>query len=233
MAGIAEWIGAWKRRVGYVTQAPYLLDDSLRRNMALGIRDTIDEQRILDAGCRATRPWSRLSLGLETKLGDRGIRLSGGERQSVAIARALYRDPAVLVLDEATAALDLETEREVTRAIEALQGRGPSSSSRIGCPPSDAAIASSCSARGESPPSAPMPNCSPRTRTSSGLSEQMAQADCQVASSACATISRKLDMNRSTEKARARNSNISRTACCPAGSRMIFVMDATASPTVS
>jgi ABC-type multidrug transport system fused ATPase/permease subunit len=108
-----------------VSQAPYLLDDSLRQNIAVGVPgDTIDESR-LSAAVSAAQLDAVVALlprGLDTTIGDRGASLSAGQRQRVAIARALYRDPAVLVLDEATAALDLETEREVTRAIVSLQG---------------------------------------------------------------------------------------------------------------
>lgn len=116
---------AWLRQVGYVPQDPYLLNDTLRRNVAFGLDDDeIDEERLRRAVTRARLDAvvAELPAGLDTPLGERGARLSGGQRQRVAIARALYHDPPVLVFDEATAALDTVTEREVTDAIGALQG---------------------------------------------------------------------------------------------------------------
>jgi ABC-type multidrug transport system fused ATPase/permease subunit len=116
---------AWQRLIGYVPQVPYLLDDTLRRNVAFGLPDSaIDEQQVLRACASAQldEMLSALPGGLDTMIGERGMRLSGGQRQRVAIARALYHDPAVLVFDEATASLDNQTEREVTRAIAALHG---------------------------------------------------------------------------------------------------------------
>ncbi len=116
---------AWQRLIGYVPQDPYLLDDTIRRNIAFGVADTqIDEQRVARACALAQLDdvIRQLPQGLDTPLGEHGSRLSGGQQQRVAIARALYGDPAVLVFDEATAALDNQTEREVTRAIAALHG---------------------------------------------------------------------------------------------------------------
>jgi ABC-type multidrug transport system fused ATPase/permease subunit len=116
---------AWQRLVGYVPQDPYVLDDTVRRNIAFGVPDTqIDEQRLARA-CSLAQLDDVVRLlpeGLDTWLGEKGTRLSGGQRQRVAIARALYSEPAVLVFDEATAALDNQTEREVTRAIATLHG---------------------------------------------------------------------------------------------------------------
>ena len=118
---------AWQRQIGYVSQDIYLLDDSLRRNIAFGIPDgSIDEFRLAAAvtQARLDEVVAALPLKIETVVGENGIRLSGGQRQRVAIARALYHDPPVLFFDEATAALDNQTEREVTEAIAHLR-QGP------------------------------------------------------------------------------------------------------------
>ena len=116
---------AWQRQIGYVSQDVYLLDDSLRRNIAFGIPDgAIDEARLAAAvtQARLDEVVAALPSRLETMVGENGIRLSGGQRQRVAIARALYHDPPVLFFDEATAALDNQTEREVTEAIANVHG---------------------------------------------------------------------------------------------------------------
>lgn len=115
----------WQRHLGYVPQNIYLLDDTLRRNIAFGIEDgEIDAARVREVVRMAhlDEVVAALPEGLETRVGEQGVRLSGGQRQRVGIARALYRNPSVLVFDEATSALDNETEREVTRAIEELSG---------------------------------------------------------------------------------------------------------------
>jgi ATP-binding cassette subfamily C protein len=119
-------VAGWQQNIGYVPQAPFLLDDTLRRNIALGLPDEqIDEHAVQRAVSIAQLDELTRELpdGLNTMVGERGIRLSGGERQRVAIARALYRDPALIVLDEATSALDPATERDVAKAIERLRDR--------------------------------------------------------------------------------------------------------------
>jgi ABC-type multidrug transport system fused ATPase/permease subunit len=115
----------WQRNLGYVQQSIYLTDDTLRSNIAFG-----EESRSIDADliqrsleiAQLDDFVRSLPEGLETRVGERGVRLSGGQRQRIGIARAMYRAPSVLVLDEATSNLDMETEREFMRAIERLKG---------------------------------------------------------------------------------------------------------------
>lgn len=117
--------GSWSRIIGYVPQFVYILDDTIRNNVAFGVpQEEIDDDRVWDALRRARLETYVRSLpdGLETTLGDQGVRFSGGQRQRIAIARALYYDPEILIFDEATSALDNQTENEVMDAINGLQG---------------------------------------------------------------------------------------------------------------
>lgn len=115
----------WQNQIGYVSQTIYLTDDTLRRNVAFGLVDAdIDEAAVWRA-LRAAQLEDfvrQLPEGLDTVVGERGVRLSGGQRQRIGIARALYHDPSVLVLDEATSALDTDTESGVMEAIRAMHG---------------------------------------------------------------------------------------------------------------
>jgi ATP-binding cassette, subfamily B, bacterial PglK len=116
---------SWQKVIGYIPQTIFLMDDSLRRNIAIGIADAeIDEVAVREALKSAQLEDFVASLpeGLDTVVGERGVRLSGGQRQRIGIARALYHRPSVLVLDEATSSLDTETEHEVMKAVQALQG---------------------------------------------------------------------------------------------------------------
>ena len=118
-------VRAWQRNLGVVPQMVFLTDDTLRRNIALGIPD---ERIDLEAVARSIELAqlsdfvSSLPEGLDTTVGERGVRISGGQRQRLAIARALYRSPEVLIFDEGTSALDNATEAALMAAIERLRG---------------------------------------------------------------------------------------------------------------
>jgi ABC-type multidrug transport system fused ATPase/permease subunit len=116
---------SWQDQIGYVPQSIFLTDDTLRRNVAFGLPfDQIDEAAVWRAihAAQLEQFVNELPHGLDTLVGERGVRLSGGQRQRIGIARALYHDPAVLVLDEATSALDTATEHGVMDAVRALHG---------------------------------------------------------------------------------------------------------------
>lgn len=114
------------KNIGYIPQMIFMLDDTIRRNIAFGIPDEeIDERRVWEVLEEAQLDEFVRSLpeGLETGIGERGIRLSGGQRQRIGIARALYHDPEILILDEATSALDNDTEKAIMDSINRFQGR--------------------------------------------------------------------------------------------------------------
>lgn len=122
---VYENLPGWSRIIGYVPQAVYLTDDTIRNNVAFGIyEDQIDEAKIWHAleEAQLAAFVKDLPEGLDTMVGERGVRLSGGQRQRIAIARALYENPEILVLDEATSALDTETETAVMESIDSLHG---------------------------------------------------------------------------------------------------------------
>jgi ABC-type multidrug transport system fused ATPase/permease subunit len=124
-ANIHASLGAWQASIGYVPQAIYLVDDTIRRNIAFGLPDEeIDERSIRRAVAEAQLVAfvADLPEGLDTVVGERGVRLSGGQRQRIGIARALYHNPSILVLDEATSSLDSDTEAGVMQAVDALHG---------------------------------------------------------------------------------------------------------------
>jgi ABC-type multidrug transport system fused ATPase/permease subunit len=117
-------IQCWPGGIAYVPQDVMLCEGSVRENVALGIPgDFIDDDLVWDALRRAhLEEYVRLQPhGLETQIGERGLRLSGGQRQRLGIARALFTSPRLLVLDEATSALDAETEQAITDMLGELQ----------------------------------------------------------------------------------------------------------------
>jgi ABC-type multidrug transport system fused ATPase/permease subunit len=113
----------WTNRVAYLPQQVFLVDETLRRNVALGCND-IDEDRVINALKKAKllNFVDQLSEGIDTKVGERGVRLSGGQRQRVALARAFYHNRDILVMDESTSALDSDTEYEIIQEIQKYKG---------------------------------------------------------------------------------------------------------------
>lgn len=123
---VRENYRGWLKNIGYIPQMIFMLDDTIRSNVAFGVpKEKIEEDRLWEVLREAQLDEFVRSLpeGLDTGIGERGIRLSGGQRQRIGIARALYHDPEVLVMDEATSALDGDTEAAVMDSINRLHGR--------------------------------------------------------------------------------------------------------------
>ena len=116
---------SWQNRIGYIPQSIFLMDETIERNIAFGVPDNkIDKQRLDEAvkSAQLSDLIEQLPEGLQTFVGENGIRFSGGQRQRIGIARALYHECEILVLDEATSALDNETEKLISESIRALSG---------------------------------------------------------------------------------------------------------------
>lgn len=123
---ISRQLVKWRRQIAYLPQQVFLTDDTLRGNVALGTADDeVDEERLQTAivNARLEELVRQLPDGVNTLLGERGIRLSGGQRQRIALARAFYHGRDILVMDEATSALDNETEQEIVDEILKLKGQ--------------------------------------------------------------------------------------------------------------
>ncbi len=115
---------SWQSNVGYIPQSIYLLDDTIKNNILYGASEECSDEDLNRAINEAQLREFVDSLpdGINTQIGEAGIRLSGGQRQRIGIARALYSDPGILILDEATSALDADTEKTVMEAIDSLSG---------------------------------------------------------------------------------------------------------------
>jgi len=116
-----EYLVSWRNLIGYVQQEVFLIDGTLAENIALGYGE-IDEHKVIEIAKRASLSEliDELPNGIHSMVGERGSRISVGQRQRIGIARALYSGAKVLFFDEATSSLDTETEKEITEAIKTL-----------------------------------------------------------------------------------------------------------------
>jgi ABC-type multidrug transport system fused ATPase/permease subunit len=123
---ISKNLYQWRNLIGYVPQEIYLLDDTIKNNIALGVLENEFNYNLLEQAIKLSELSDLikdLPLGIDTEVGNRGVRLSGGQKQRLGIARALYKNPAVLILDESTNSLDLENERKIINNIMLLDVR--------------------------------------------------------------------------------------------------------------
>ena len=123
---VNEYYGKWLAGIGYIPQNIYMLDDSIRHNIAFGVKDEdINDERVWEVLAEAQMKEfvEELPDKLDAQIGERGVRISGGQKQRLGIARALYHDPGLMVFDEATSALDNDTETAIMDAIERLHGQ--------------------------------------------------------------------------------------------------------------
>lgn len=123
-APLSECLDQWRSQIAYIPQQIFLLDDSLRNNISLDFKSNVNDKEIIEAINQAqlSELVSQLPEGLDTKIGERGVRISGGQRQRIALARALYHNRDVIIMDEATSALDSDTEKEIINEIKNLKG---------------------------------------------------------------------------------------------------------------
>ena len=123
---IYNGIKSWQRQIGYVPQSVYLLDDTIKSNIAFGVPDEkIDDKKIFDAvrKARLSSFFENINLRINNKIGEFGEKVSGGQKQRIGIARAFYNDPKIIILDESTSSLDIETEKQIINEISLLKGK--------------------------------------------------------------------------------------------------------------
>tara|TARA_B100000886_G_scaffold326935_1_gene273884 strand:- start:65 stop:1849 length:1785 start_codon:yes stop_codon:yes gene_type:complete len=116
---------SWRSQIGYVPQEIFIIDDTLKRNIALGVKDENINDKKLEKAIELSQLKdfvTTLPKGVNTKVGERGAQISGGQSQRIGIARALYNNPSIILFDEATSSLDVKTENEVMKSIDSLKG---------------------------------------------------------------------------------------------------------------